>query len=92
VTAPFAQGFGKRAHLIAGLPDYIQTGRPMVAMCGTVFVPTTFAPDDTVPRCRPCVEAEVSLLYHRIGDLMDRAHRLEAELAADDAARQAARP
>lgn len=77
---PFAVGYAKRAHILPAAPDFHQKGHPVVAMCGTVFVPTDWEPREH-PDCRPCHEAQADLLNHRIGVLMDQEAALRARLA-----------
>lgn len=85
MSAPFAVAFEKRSHLLTDDPPFRITGQPVVAMCGTVFVPTDFDPGDSVPRCRPCYEAQVALYWHMSGHYMDLAVAMQNDLNADPA-------
>jgi hypothetical protein len=77
---PFAVGYVKRAHILPAAPQFHQEGHPVVAMCGTVFVPTNWDPSDE-PDCRPCHEAQLSLIGHHILVLMDEESALRRRLA-----------
>jgi len=78
---PFSVGFEERVHRVASA-EYHRIGAPVVALCGTVFVPKTFDPPPELPECRRCAEAEVSLLWHVVFETTDKAEALQRRLDA----------
>lgn len=77
--------FGERQHMVAATLDGLQsTKHPVVAMCGTVFKPKTWDPEPDMDRCFACVQAELSLVRHKINMLFEREEEILAELGPYD--------
>ncbi len=78
---------GNRQHFVPVAEGPWPTESAYVALCGTVFIPRNFDPDNSVPRCLDCYELEVERLeqvaesyFKKMREMQDQADDLTTDI------------